>query len=70
MMCTSKQLQVLLQEYMYRESVRLEDDLLTLENNIVVRKADPLDHLEFIMAKTRSSTADKIFNDPITQSRS
>lgn len=62
-MCTSKQLSALLQQYMYRQTCRYEDDITQLNNNVTYRKADPVDHLEMIMAQTRAATAQKIFDD-------
>lgn len=53
----------LLQEYMYRQSARYENDVIQLSNNVTYRGADPLDHLEMIMAQTRVGTAEKIFDD-------
>lgn len=53
----------LLQEYMYRQSARFENDVIQLSNNVTYRAADPLDHLEMIMAQTRIGTAEKIFDD-------
>lgn len=62
-MCTSKQLAALLQQYMYRQTCRYEDDITQLNNNVTFRKADPVDHLEMIMSQTRAATAQKIFDD-------
>lgn len=56
-------LETLLREYMYRRSCRYEDDLTQLCNNVSFRAADPLDHLEMIMAQVRSVTAQQIFSD-------
>lgn len=53
----------LLQEYMYRQSARYENDVIQLCNNVTYRAADPLDHLEMIMAQTRVGTSEKIFDD-------
>lgn len=53
----------LLQEYMYRQSARFENDVIQLSNNVTYRAADPLDHLEMIMAQTRVGTSEKIFDD-------
>ena len=39
--------------YMYSEDCRLENDMVQLLNNVSYRKADQLDMLEMIMAKTR-----------------
>lgn len=40
--------------------IRYENDLTVLLNNVQLRKADPVDHLEIIMAQTRVATADRI----------
>lgn len=53
----------LLTEYMYRKTHVYENDIIQLDNNTVYRKADPLDHLEMIMAQTRQATAGDIFSD-------
>lgn len=53
----------LLYEYIERQSTRYENDVIQLDNNVMYRTADPLDHLEMIMAKTRLFTADKVFGD-------
>lgn len=49
--------------YIFRQSLRYEDDVTELNNRTVYRDADPVDHLEMIMAQTRMATADKIFAD-------
>lgn len=56
-------LETLLHEYMYRKSLRYEDDVIQLNNNVVYRTADPLDHLEMIMAQARQAAAEEIFKD-------
>lgn len=48
---------------MYRQAARYENDVIQLSNNVSYRGADPLDHLEMIMAQTRVGTAEKIFDD-------
>ncbi len=50
-------------QYMHRQMLRYEDDVIELNNHIVYRAADPVDHLEMIMAQTRVGTANKIFED-------
>lgn len=52
-----------LYEYMHRQSYFYENDLIQLSNNVAYRKADPLDHLEMIMAQTRYACALDIFAD-------
>lgn len=49
--------------YIFRQSLRYEDDVTELDNHTAYRKADPVDHLEMIMAQTRLGTAEKIFAD-------
>lgn len=49
--------------YIFRQLLRYEDDVTELDNHTVYRKADPVDHLEMIMAQTRLGTAEKIFAD-------
>ena len=56
-------LETLLQEYMYRKSLRCEDDVTQLANNVTYRGADPIDHLEMIMARSRLATVEEIFAD-------
>ena len=56
-------LQQMLLEYCIRQLTRYENDVIQLSNNVAYRKADPLDHLEMIMAQTRLGTAEKIFSD-------
>lgn len=48
---------------MYNIENRLENDIIQLDNNVKYRKADPLDHLEMIMAQVRAQTAHDIFRD-------
>lgn len=50
-------------EYLFRLTLRYEDDIIEIDNHTVYRKADPVDHLEMIMAQTRLSTAEKITDD-------
>lgn len=49
--------------YMFRRLLRYEDDVTELDNHTAYRKADPVDHLEMIMAQTRLATCESIFND-------
>ncbi len=56
-------LQQMLFEYGIRQLSRYENDVIQLANNVTYRKADPLDHLEMIMAQTRLGTAEKMFSD-------
>lgn len=50
-------------EYIFRKSHYLESDLIELNNHTVYRTADPIDHLEMIMAQVRAQTAEEIFAD-------
>lgn len=50
-------------EYIFRKTHYYENDLIELGNHITYRKADPVDHLEMIMAQTRAGTAEEIFAD-------
>lgn len=50
-------------EYIFRKSHYLESDLIELNNHTVYRTADPVDHLEMIMAQVRAQTAEEIFTD-------
>lgn len=52
-----------LYQYMWEQEVRYENDLIQLYNNVTIRKADPLDHLEMIMAIVRLETSRKVFRD-------
>lgn len=50
-------------DYMRHKEMRLENDVVEIENSVAFRKADPVDHLEMIMAQTRLATAEQIFHD-------
>lgn len=52
-----------LYEYMHRKADRLEADRDRLYENVQLRRADPLDHLEMILAETRLETAKELFAD-------
>lgn len=52
-----------LYQYMMSKESRYSNDVIQLGNNVCYRKADPLDHLEMIMAQTRLATAQEIFRD-------
>jgi phenolic acid decarboxylase len=56
-------LAILLYEYMRRMDVKLDNEVIQLYNNIQYRQADPVDHLEMIMAQTRKQMANEIFAD-------
>lgn len=53
----------LLYEYFYRQQIYRENDMIQLANNVQFRKADPLDHLEMIMAQVRSQVTTDISRD-------
>ena len=53
----------LLYEYFYRQQIYRENDLVQLTNNITFRHADPLDHLEMIMAQVRAQVTTDIGRD-------
>ena len=53
----------LLYEYFYRQQMERENDLTQLINNISLRRADELDHLEMIMALVRLRCTDAIAQD-------
>ena len=59
-------LEKMLCQYLSRITSQYECDVVQLDNNIVYRSADPLDHLEMIMAQTRRATAEKISSDIFT----
>lgn len=50
-------------EYLLYEQARLEDAYIQMENNIGLRGADYVDHLEIILAKCRIDTALDISTD-------
>ena len=54
---------LLLLEYMNHKTVYYENDIIQLHNNVTYRKADPVDHLEMIMARVRLETAQMLFRD-------
>lgn len=53
----------MLYEYMHRKADQYEKDRDQLYVNMQLRRADPLDHLEMIMAEIRLQTAKDIFAD-------
>lgn len=48
-------------QYWYRKDLRLSDDVATYEDRYRLRKCDEVDHLESIIAITR--TRQKMFNE-------
>lgn len=59
-------LEKMLCQYLNRITSEYECDVVQLDNNVAYRSADPLDHLEMIMAQTRRATAEKISSDILT----
>lgn len=53
----------LLYEYFYRQQIYRDNDVVQLSNNVQFRKADPLDHLEMIMAQVRAQVTADISQD-------
>lgn len=54
---------MLLYEYFYRQQIYRDNDVVQLSNNVQFRKADPLDHLEMIMAQVRAQVTTDISQD-------
>ena len=54
---------MLLYEYFYRQQIYRDNDVVQLANNVQFRKADPLDHLEMIMAQVRAQVTADISQD-------
>lgn len=54
---------MLLYEYFYRQQIYRDNDVVQLSNNVQFRKADPLDHLEMIMAQVRAQVTADIGRD-------
>lgn len=50
----------LIYQYLYNKQVWAGNDIIQLCNNISYRNADPLDHLEMIMAQTRKATIEEV----------
>lgn len=50
----------LIYQYLYNKQVWSGNDIIQLCNNIAYRDADPLDHLEMIMAQTRKATIEEV----------
>lgn len=53
----------ILYQYMMFKEQYYRNDSVQLGNNINYRNADPIDHLEMIMAQVRVATAQEIFSD-------
>lgn len=56
----------LIYDYMHQKEIRLENYVTQLANNVVYRKADPVDHLEMIIAQTRLEMAREVFSELYT----
>lgn len=63
MMTKYEYLVMLLYEYFYRQQIYRDNDVVQLSNNVQFRKADPLDHLEMIMAQVRAQVTTDISRD-------
>lgn len=50
----------LIYQYLYNKQIWAGNDVIQLCNNIAYRDADPLDHLEMIMAQTRKATIEEV----------
>lgn len=56
-------LQSLLLQFANRKCLQAESDITQLLNNLDLRRADPIDHLEIVMAQVRSSCAEQFQSD-------
>ena len=63
MMTKYEYLVMLLYVYFYRQQIFRDNDVVQLSNNVQFRKADPLDHLEMIMAQVRAQVTADIGRD-------
>ena len=52
-----------LYQYMYLKELRQENSYIQLENNLGLRSADYLDHLEMILKKHEIEVTNQIFQD-------
>ena len=52
-----------LYQYMYLKEIRLENAYIQLENNIGLRLADYVDHLDIILQKHEIEVTNQIFSD-------
>ena len=50
-------------QYLLNKQIWASNDVIQLGNNVAYRKADPLDHLEMIMAQTRLATVEDMARD-------
>ena len=52
-----------LYQYMYLKEIRLDNAYIQLENNIGLRHADYVDHLDIILQKHEIEVTNQIFSD-------
>lgn len=52
-----------LYQYMYLKEIRLDNAYIQLENNIGLRHADYVDHLDMILQKHEIEVTNQIFSD-------
>lgn len=52
-----------LYQYMYLKEIRLDNAYIQLENNLGLRQANYLDHLEMILQKHEIEVTEQIFSD-------
>ena len=52
-----------LMEYLYNKENYYYNDVEQLERNVHYRRADPVDHLEMVMAQTRLQTFREVSSD-------
>ena len=50
----------LIRKYLMNKQISAENDVIQLSNNVVYRSADPLDHLEMIMAQVRRALVEEM----------
>ena len=56
-------LDLLLKEYIYRSTFRLENELIEIRNRIRSDRIDNVDLITYIETNTRIQTAEEIFGD-------
>lgn len=47
-------------QYLYNKQVWAGNDVIQLINNVSFREADPIDHLEMVMAQTRKAAIEEM----------
>lgn len=50
-------------QYLLHKQQYYENDVIEQSNHVAYRKADPVDHLEMIMAQTRAATFEAVADD-------